>query len=110
MVDMLRVIFAEAGHRVVGTAVNGPEALESIGKLPAVAVPEIVTVDFHMPRMDGMETVRRIRNLVPDVKILLVSAHATLPTVMKAKEVGVDAFIAKPFEPQTILDAIEKLA
>lgn len=110
MVDMLRMIFESAGHKVVGTAANGPEALESIGRLSAVSAPQVVTVDFHMPRMDGMETVRRIRTLVPGVKVLLVSAHATLPVVMKAKEAGVDAFIAKPFEPRTILDAVENFA
>ena len=109
MVDMLRMIFEEAGHRVVGTAGNGPAALASIGKLSAVSVPDIVTIDFHMPRMDGMETIRRVRNLVPGVKVLLISAHATLPVVMKAKEIGVDAFIAKPFEPRTILEAVKNL-
>ncbi len=110
MVDMLRLILHDAGHKVVGTALNGPQALESIKKLNAASLPEIVTVDFHMPKMDGIETICRIRSLIPRIKILLVSAHATLPIVLKAKEVGVDGFIAKPFEPRAVLDAIDKLA
>lgn len=110
IIDMLRIILQDAGHRIVGTASSGPEALDVIGKLSAASVPEIVTVDFHMPRMDGMETIRRLRSLVPGIKILLVSAHATLPIVMRAKEIGVDAFIAKPFEPRTVLDVISKFA
>ena len=109
MVDILRIMLNEAGHRVVGTALNGSQALEAIGKLSAASAPDVVTVDFHMPRMDGMETIRRIRGIVPGVKIVLVSAHATLPVVMKARETGVDAFIAKPFEPRTVLEAIDKL-
>ncbi len=109
MVDMLRLILYDAGHKVVGTALSGPQALESIKKLDSASLPEIVTVDFHMPKMDGMETISRIRSLIPRIKILLVSAHATLPIVLKAKEVGVDGFIAKPFEPRAVLDAIDKL-
>ena len=109
MVEMLRVILREAGHTVVGIALNGEKALDAIRALPLASLPDIVTVDFHMPKMDGMATVSALRSLVPGVKVVLVSAHATLPLVMKAKEAGVDAFISKPFEPQTVLEAISKL-
>ncbi|MDR1378412.1 MAG: response regulator [Synergistaceae bacterium] len=109
MVDILLLIVQEAGHVVVGTAFNGVQALEAIENLPTAFAPEVVTVDFHMPKLDGMETVRRIRTLVPGVRIILISAHATFPVVMQAKDVGVDVFIAKPFEPQAILNAIDKL-
>jgi two-component system chemotaxis response regulator CheY len=110
MVDMLRLIVQEAGHVVVGTAFNGMQALNAIEALSKDSIPEVVTVDFHMPKLDGMETVRRIRTLVSGVKVVLISAHATLPVVMQAKGVGVDAFIAKPFEPQAVLNAIDKLS
>lgn len=109
MVDMLSMILKDAGHKIVGSALNGPQAIEEIGRLSAISVPEIITVDFHMPRMDGMEMVRQIRRLVPNVKVVLVSAHATLPIVLKAKETGIDAFVAKPFEPSVLLETIDKL-
>ncbi|MDR1979031.1 MAG: response regulator [Synergistaceae bacterium] len=109
IVDMLRLIVQDAGYEVVGTALDGMRAVDLIGKLNDASVPDIVTVDFHMPKMDGMETIRKIRSLIPGVKIVLVSSHATLPVVMQAKDAGVDAFIAKPFEPQTVLDAIGRL-
>ncbi|MDR1873799.1 MAG: response regulator [Synergistaceae bacterium] len=109
IVDMLCAILKDAGHRIVGTAGNGPDALEAIAKLPADSMPEIVTVDFYMPRMDGLETINRIRALLPDVRILLISAHATLPVAMKARETGVDAFIVKPFEPRTLLETLDRL-
>jgi two-component system chemotaxis response regulator CheY len=109
IVDMLRLIVQGAGYEVVGTALDGVRALDSIGKLDNDSAPDIVTVDFHMPKMDGIETICKIRALVPGVKIVLVSSHATFPVVMQAKDAGVDAFIAKPFEPQTVLDAIQKL-
>ena len=108
MVDMLRMIMRDSGYEVVGTAFNGEQAVESIRALPMSALPDIVTVDLHMPKMDGMEAISHIRALVPGVKIVLISSNATLPVVMKAKNTGVDAFIAKPFEPQAVLDVIAK--
>ena len=107
MVDMLRMIVEEAGHQVVGTAFDGAQALDSIKKLAPDLLPDVVTVDFHMPKMDGVETVKNIRALMPGLKIVLISAHATLPVAMKAKDAGADAFLIKPFEPQAVLDAIE---
>jgi two-component system chemotaxis response regulator CheY len=109
MVDMLRLLIGEAGHEVVGTASNGLQALELLARLGKDSLPDVVTVDFHMPKMDGLETVGKIRSLVPDVRIILISSHATLPVVLKARESGVDAFVAKPFEPQTVLNAIDGL-
>ena len=110
MVDMLCLIMRGAGYEIAGTALNGEQALETIRALPQVALPDIVTLDLHMPKIDGMEAVDRIRALVPGVKIVMISSNSTLPVVRRAKDVGVDAFIAKPFEPQTVLDAIAKFA
>lgn len=109
MVEMLRVLFSEAGHKIIGTALSGIEAVAKIEELGAASVPDVVTIDFHMPKMDGMETIRRLRAIVPTAKFLVVSAHATMPVAMRARETGVDAFIIKPFEPQAILDAVNKL-
>jgi two-component system chemotaxis response regulator CheY len=110
IVDMLKLIVQGAGYEVVGTALDGVKALDLMGKLDEASLPDVVTVDFHMPKMDGMEAIRKIRALIPGVKVVLVSSHATFPVVMQAKDAGVDAFIAKPFEPRTILDTLGKLA
>jgi len=110
MVDMLRVIMRDAGYCVVGSAFNGEQAMDLMRALSSSDLPDVVTVDFHMPKMDGMETVSRIRALVPGVKVVLISSDSTLSVVKRAKDAGVDAFIAKPFEPRTVLDAIAKLA
>lgn len=110
MVDMLRVIMHEAGYEVVGVAFNGEQGIESIKALPPPDLPDIVTLDFHMPKMDGMAAIAHIRALVPGVKIVLISSDSALPVVMEAKSVGVSAFIVKPFEPQIVLDALAKLA
>jgi len=109
IVSMLSVMMRDAGYEVVGTALNSEQAVELLRSLPVSALPDIVTVDFHMPKMEGTRVIEYIRNLVPGVRFVMISSDATLPVVMKAKHAGVDAFIVKPFEPQTVLDAIAKL-
>jgi len=109
IVDMLCLILRNAGHVVVGAALNGAQALDSIRELPSASIPDIVTVDFHMPKLGGMETIEKIRSLIPDVKIVLISSHATKEVATRAKDARVDAFIVKPFDPQTVLDTIANL-
>ncbi|NLL37954.1 MAG: response regulator [Fretibacterium sp.] len=111
MLDMLQMLLSGAGYVIAGVALSGMEALEflrtSLEEGEAIV---IVVVDFHMPKLDGVETIRRIKALLPKVKILLISANSTLPVALKAKEVGVDAFIVKPFESKTLLEAVRKLS
>ena len=110
MLDMLQMVLHGAGHFVVGSALDGVEAVKSLSMMrDSGERVDIVIVDFHMPKLDGVETIRRIKALVPGVKVLLISANSTLPVVMKAKEVGVDGFVVKPFDPKTLLDSISNL-
>ena len=109
IVDMLRLILEDAGHVIVGVAFNGEHALELVRNLPPSSMPDIVTVDFYMPKLGGMETIEEIRSLAPGAKFVLISSHATRAVVQMAKKAGVYAFIVKPFDPQTVLDAIANL-
>ncbi len=108
--DMLRLILTGAGHEIAGSASDGLQALESIKKLiSSGSEVDIIMVDFHMPKLDGVETIREIKKLLPKVKSLLITSNSTRSVVLRAKEAGVDSFIVKPFEPKTVLDAIMKL-
>lgn len=111
MVDMLRLILEEGGHRVVGSAADGIRAVEQLCEVVSRSLTvDVVLVDLYMPKRDGFETVREIRAILPDVKVLLVTANATLPVALKAKELGIDGFIVKPFEPETLLEALRKIS
>jgi two-component system chemotaxis response regulator CheY len=109
MVDMLSLILKNADYSVVGTAFNGIQAMDMIRNLPPDSMPDIVTVDFHMPKMGGIETIEEIRSVVPQMKFVLITSHATKEIAAMAKSVGVNAFIVKPFEPQRVLDTIARL-
>jgi len=111
MVDMLRLILEEGGHRVVGSAADGICAVEQLREAVSQShAVDVVLVDLYMPKRDGFETVREIRAILPDVKVLLVTANATLPVALKAKELSIDGFIVKPFEPETLLETLRKIS
>jgi two-component system chemotaxis response regulator CheB len=78
---------------VVGTAIDGVDALEKISKLH----PEVVTLDVAMPRMDGLTTVRHIMEQCPIPIIMLSSATSEgAETTLKALEYGAVDYVLKP--------------
>ena len=87
-------------------AANGNEALEAITRSPA----DIVIMDIKMPRMDGIETMRKIKKLRPDIKILVTSGYKSVETATEAIQAGASEYIVKPFDKNEILKAVQKLA
>ncbi|MBI5556073.1 MAG: chemotaxis response regulator protein-glutamate methylesterase [Deltaproteobacteria bacterium] len=79
---------------VVGTANNGKIALAKIEQLK----PDLMTLDFEMPEMDGLTTLRELQRLKHEVAVVMVSAHTSegAAITMKALEAGAFDFIAKP--------------
>ena len=62
-----------------------------------------------MPGMDGIECIRRIRSLNPDVRILVVSALADKATAIQALKEGAQGFVCKPFTEESLTEAIGEL-
>ena len=79
---------------VVGTANNGRIALAKIDQLK----PDLLTLDFEMPEMDGLTTLRELQRLKLDVAVVMVSAHTSegAAVTIKALEGGAFDFITKP--------------
>lgn len=96
---ILRRIFEGAGH-VVAEAGNGADALTHVRRSP----PDLVVTDVMMPVMDGVELIRRLRGdpTMKDIPILAVSSHGCLAT-------AADSVIAKPYQPNTLLAAVNAL-
>jgi two-component system chemotaxis response regulator CheB len=98
-----QMIEREGSIHVVGTAMDGSFALEKIPELK----PDVVTLDLDMPRMDGMETLRKIMRKHP-LPTIVVSAHSTegASTTFKALGLGAVDFVTKPHDPTTHMDQI----
>lgn len=98
---IVSAVLDKSGSIVVGSASDGVEAIE----LLAATAPDAVVLDMEMPRMDGAQTIPRIRALAPDVAIVLLSGASPDPTLRAA----VDAVVAKT-EPLTDLPDIVRTA
>jgi len=91
---LVYILGSDPGIRVVGTANNGEEALEAVKRYR----PDVITMDIHMPKMDGLEATRRIMEIDP-TPIVIVSgstdSHENTKT-FRAMEAGALAVLARP--------------
>lgn len=96
----------ENGHTIVAEAGNGQEAIAILDKESA----DIVTLDITMPMMDGLATLKEIREKHPGVKVVMVSAAGQKAKVMEALKCGASDFLQKPFQPDEVVSVIGKLS
>jgi DNA-binding response OmpR family regulator len=94
------------GFEVV-TAVDGQDALDKILE----AAPDVMTIDVRMPRLDGFDTVARLRAdpRTSGLKVAMVTACAQESDIVRGREVGVDAYVTKPFDPATLVRTVRDL-
>jgi len=95
-----------AGYEV-SVASDGLEALELIGRAP----PDLVLLDLRMPRLDGLETLRRLRHdgATARLPVIVMTANAEPADRARALEGGAAACLAKPFEAREVLEQIRLL-
>jgi CheY-like chemotaxis protein len=103
--QLIRVNLELEGIEVV-TAADGAECLDVVHQVR----PDVVTLDVVMPRLDGLRTAARLRAdpRTRDLPLALISA-CTQYEVEAGLDVGVDAFLAKPFEPTELVGLIRQL-
>lgn len=88
----------------VVTAENGEEALSKFGRGDF----EIVLADLMMPKLDGMELLKRIREVDEDVIFLMITGHPSIGTAVESINRGADDYITKPFHLEDVKLRIEK--
>ncbi|WP_340016020.1 response regulator transcription factor [Paenibacillus sp. FSL K6-1318] len=91
--------------KVVGEASNGQEALEQAEALK----PDVVLMDLHMPVMDGIETARRLRTLMPETRIIVLTSFSDQDHVVPAVRAGVKGYLLKDIEPEDLAVAIRNV-
>ncbi|MEU5577182.1 response regulator [Streptomyces huasconensis] len=103
--QLIRVNLELEGFEVV-TAADGAECLDVVHQVQ----PDVVTLDVVMPRLDGLRTAARLRAdaRTRHLPIVIVSACSQYE-VESGLEVGVDAFLAKPFEPSELVGTVRQL-
>ncbi|WP_411379667.1 response regulator [Pseudomonas sp. MPB26] len=90
---------------VVREAASGEEALARVHE----AVPNLVIIGFGLPGISGLETTRRLRQRLPQLRVLFFSQHAELPLVRQALDAGASGYLTKSASPEVMLDAVARI-
>jgi DNA-binding NarL/FixJ family response regulator len=90
---------------IVGEAANGQEAIDLFAQLQ----PDVVLMDLQMPVIDGPEATRRIRDLSPDARILVLTTYATDEFIFKALRAGAQGYLLKDASANELLGAIHSI-
>ncbi|OGL42242.1 MAG: two-component system response regulator [Candidatus Schekmanbacteria bacterium RBG_13_48_7] len=87
----------------VDIADSGISALDKVHEHPY----DVIILDLAMPGMDGIETLKRIRELNPDLQVILLTGHATLEKGVEAVKLGAMDFLEKPADIQQLMQKIK---
>ncbi len=101
--QLLSLVFEEQGNDI-RTAMNGRQALEMLEAQPA----DVIISDVKMPDMDGIEMLRAVRETLPDLGVILMTAFASVDTAREAFKLGADDFIQKPFDVEELKLIVKK--
>ncbi len=102
--ESLRDWLSDSGYQVL-TAEDGPHALELIEK----EAPGIAIVDLVMPGMDGIELLKKAKEISPNIEVIVITAYASIPTAIAAMKEGAYDYVEKPFSPERVELLIKKL-
>jgi DNA-binding NarL/FixJ family response regulator len=89
----------------VYVAHDGAEAAEMIAKHPV----HVVLMDMHMPNVDGIEGLRRIKEIRPDANVIMLSAFGYDEYVRAAIDLGASGYLLKDEKPAVVINAIEQV-
>jgi CheY-like chemotaxis protein len=99
---VMRMTMEAAGHEA-GEAADGPRGLEAFGDGAAW---DAVLLDQKMPGMDGLETLRRMKERNPAARVIMVTAYASIELAVDAMKLGATDFVRKPMTPETLRNAV----
>ncbi|MDD9994810.1 MAG: response regulator transcription factor [Chloroflexota bacterium] len=103
----LKEVLEDSGEfEVVSMAVDGIEAV----RIAEESRPEVIIMDVLMPRKDGFEATREILTLLPNTKVLVLSALSDEDTVMKSVAAGATGFVPKYSGSEELVDAVRQVA
>ncbi len=98
------VLDLEKNINVIATASNGKEAFFSLNP---TKLPDLILLDIRMPEMDGVETVKQIKQTYPAIKVLMLTTFNDEEYVIEALANGANGYVLKDIEIEKLLEAID---
>ena len=102
---MIKDILTKNGYNIAGEAENGLKAVEKYNETK----PDLVLMDITMPEMDGIQALKKIKEMDPAAKVVMCSAMGQQAMVIEAIQSGAKDFIVKPFQAERVLEAVKKV-
>jgi nitrogen regulation protein NR(I) len=102
---VLAAMLKREGYEVTAAA-DGEQALAVLQKVPI----SVVVTDLVMPRVDGMELLKRVAADLPDIPVIMITAHGSVDSAVAALKAGAFDYITKPFDQEELKKVIEKAA
>lgn len=100
----LRLMIGGDEYEVVGEAATGRSGIDAVLRLK----PDIVCLDIQLPDLNGIDVLQALKDALPDLAVLMVTASNDLPTIKRAISEGAAGFIVKPFTLGTVQDSLRK--
>ncbi|MBC3811613.1 MULTISPECIES: response regulator [Undibacterium] len=104
--EVLRVVLRNEGYTVAGEATDGGTGLDMALKLR----PDVIMLDVVMPKVSGLDVLPKLKDMLPDTRILLVTASHDKDILSEAVKSGIHGIILKPFNAQKIIDTVAGVA
>jgi CheY-like chemotaxis protein len=105
MLSLMDSLLREAGFNVLKTA-DGPQGIEVYARRK----PDIVVLDLGLPSMDGLQVLKRIRDMDPKAKVVVVTGYPSEPALEAARALGACDFLPKPFKTDKFVELIREVA
>jgi two-component system response regulator (stage 0 sporulation protein F) len=100
---LLNEVFQKEGYQTFQAA-NGIQALDILKKHD----PDLVLLDMKIPGMDGIEILKRMKVIDPEIRVIIMTAYGELDMIQEAKDLGALTHFAKPFDIDDIRAAVRK--
>lgn len=104
MRNLIRIYLQNAGYSVQESA-NGQEALHSLQQ----SQPDVVILDIMMPGMDGFEICAKVRDKLPAIPILMLTARTSVEDKVSGLSEGADDYLTKPFDGRELVARVQAL-
>ena len=95
---LLRMVLADEGAVIVGEGGDGQECLDGV----AATEPSLVLLDLNMPNLSGLEALPRLREALPDTKIVVLTTSKAAESEAAAMAAGADAYVSKPIDATSV--------
>lgn len=99
---MVKMYLKFTEYEIVAQASNGSDALD----LYRIFVPDLVTMDISMPKVNGLQALVGMLQINPRAKVIMISTLANRATVVKAMNLGAAAYLTKPFSEAKLVRTI----